>query len=87
VVSALGDLSGHRELAWVADGGTPVGKARCSNTIQLSGDAEAAKKPNLLVCWRTSEKKSVYTVAVDLDGDPSERKSVAAINREWRSLG
>lgn len=87
VVSARGDLTGHRELAWVADGGTPVEKARCSNTIQLSGDAKAAKKPNLLVCWRTSEKKSVYTVAVDLDGDPSEQKSVTAINKEWRSLG
>jgi len=87
VVSALGDLTGHRELSWVADGGTPVGTARCSNTIRLSGDAKAAKKPNLLVCWRTSEKKSVYTVAVDLDGDPSEQKSVTAINKEWRSLG
>jgi len=87
VVSALGDLTGHRELSWVADDGTPVGTARCSNTIRLSGDTKAAKKPNLLVCWRTSEKKSVYTVAVDLDGDPSEQKSVAAINKEWRSLG
>jgi len=87
LISARADLTGQRELAWVADGGEPVGKARCSQTFRLASNVEPARKPNLLICWRTSATKSVYTVMVDLDGDPSERTSTAAIDAEWRKLG
>jgi len=87
VVSARGDLTGKRELGMVADKGTRVGNAYCSQTIRVSGGVKATKEPNLLLCWRTSAQKSVFTVAVDLGGDPSERKSVAAIDKEWRTMG
>jgi hypothetical protein len=87
VVSARGDLTGQRELAMVAGKGKPVGDAFCSQMIRVSAGAKAEKKPNLLLCWRTSARKSVFTVAVDLDGAPSEEKSVAAIGKEWQALG
>ncbi|HEX8344216.1 MAG TPA: hypothetical protein VF657_05665 [Actinoplanes sp.] len=87
LVSGRGDLSGQKELAWVADDGQVVGSSRCSQTFKLANNTKPERKPNLLICWRTSATKSVYTVAVDLDGDPSEQKSVAAIDAEWKRLG
>jgi len=87
VVSARGDLTGSRELLWVADGGHAVGKARCSQRFRFSPDAAVSEKPTLLICWRTSATRSVYTVAVDLDGRPSEKASVATIDKVWAQLG
>ena len=87
VVSALGDLTGYRELGWVADPGEEVGAARCSDTIRLSADAKPVKHPMLLICWRTSEGKSVYTLAVKAKGKPSAKDSAAAIDRQWQRLG
>jgi hypothetical protein len=87
VVSARGDLTGYKELAWVADDGDPVGPARCSQTFRFANNAKPARKPNLLVCWRTSAAKSVYTVMVDLDGHPSEQDSVAALAKRWAAMG
>lgn len=86
LVSARGDLSGQRELGWVADRGEKYGDALCSQTITLS-NMPPERKPTLLICWRTSAKKSVYTVMVSLDGRPSRPKSVAAIDAEWKRLG
>ncbi|MEV6635118.1 hypothetical protein AB0M54_30645 [Actinoplanes sp. NPDC051470] len=86
VVSARGDLTGQRELDWVADDGERFGDALCSQTITLS-NMPPERKPTLLICWRTSAKKSVYTVAVSLDGHPSRKKSVSAIDAEWKRLG
>jgi hypothetical protein len=87
IVSARTDLTGQRELALVADEGKPVGNAFCSQNIKAHATAKAKTERNLLICWRVSAQKSVYTVAVDLDGDPSERESVAAVDREWQALG
>ena len=87
VVSGRGDLSGYRELAWVADQGEKVGAATCSQTFRFANNAEAERKPNLLICWRTSAAASVYTVMVDLDGKPSKQDSVAALAKQWSSLG
>jgi hypothetical protein len=87
VVSARADLSGQRELAWVADSGRPVGTARCTQNFQFSPDSPAAVRPTMLLCWRTSANKSVYTVAVDLDHPPSEQAAVATIDRVWSDLG
>ena len=87
VVSARGDLTGHQELGWVADDGDPVGSARCSQTFRFAGNTKPARKPNLLVCWRTSAAKSVYTVTVALDGHPSKQDSVAALAKRWNSMG
>jgi hypothetical protein len=87
VVSARGDLTGYKELSWVADDGDPVGSARCSQTFRFAMNAKPARKPNLLVCWRTSAEKSVYTVMVNLDGKPSKQDSVAAITKRWNAMG
>lgn len=86
IVSARQDLTGQRELSWVADDREAVGDAWCTQTVRLSSDVEPAKHPTLLVCWRTSAEKSVYTVAVDLSGHPSKKDSVAIIDRVWSEL-
>jgi hypothetical protein len=86
VVSARQDLSGQRELAWVAGEGERVGNALCAQRFRFSADMPAATRPTLLVCWRTSAAKSVYTVAVDFGGRPSRLASVAAIDSTWAKL-
>jgi hypothetical protein len=86
LVSARSDLTGQRELAWVAGEGEKVGKARCTKTIKLSNNAKARERDNLLLCWRTSAEKSVYTVMVDLSGKPSKKESVAAIEKQWSKM-
>jgi hypothetical protein len=87
VVYARGDLTGQEQLAWVADGGEPFGQASCSQRTQLSNDASPKVRPNLLLCWRTSARKSVYTLTIDLDGHPSKAESVAALNKQWSRMG
>jgi hypothetical protein len=87
VVSARGDLTGYQELGWVAAKGTRVGSADCTQTFRFANNAKPAKKPNLLICWRTTGAKSVYTVMVDLDGHPSKKDSVAALVKRWSAMG
>ncbi|HET6531485.1 MAG TPA: hypothetical protein VFH03_12890 [Actinoplanes sp.] len=87
VVSGRGDLTGYRELGWVSGDGEAVGNARCSQTFRFAQEEKPSRKANLLVCWRTSAAKSVYTVTVNIDGKPSKQKSVAAIETEWARLG
>jgi hypothetical protein len=86
VVSALADLSGQRELAWAADSGHPVGSASCTQKFRFNADSPAGERPTMLLCWRTSANKSVYTIAVDLDRRPSEQASIAVIDRTWSTL-
>jgi hypothetical protein len=86
VVYAKGDLTGHRELTWVADGGHAVGSARCSQKFRVGPTGVPAVRPTMLICWHTSATRSVYTVLVDLDHAPSERESVATISRIWSTL-
>jgi hypothetical protein len=86
VVSARGDLTGQRELRWVADAGHAVGDARCTQTFRFNPQSKAGVKPTLLICWRLSPTKSVYTVLVDLNHKPSAKASVAAIDKTWRSM-
>jgi hypothetical protein len=86
VFSARKNLAGYRELGWVADGGEPVGDARCSQTFRFSAAMKPAEKPALLVCWRTSATRSVYSIATNADGRPSKQASVAAIDKQWNRL-
>ncbi|MFG1603610.1 hypothetical protein [Actinoplanes sp. NPDC049265] len=87
VMSARKNLAGYRELGWVADDGEPTGSARCSQTFRFSATMEPAEKPALLVCWRTSAGRSVYTVATNPAGRPSRTASVAALDKQWNRLG
>jgi len=86
VVSAPTDLSGQRELAWAADNGRAVGDARCTQNFQFNPQSRAGVRPTMLLCWRTSPTKSVYTVLVDLSQKPSEKMSVAAIDKAWKAM-
>ena len=85
VSSARQDLTGYRELAWVRDG-TAAGDAVCTKKITLSPESPARARPTLLICWRLSARKSVYTVAVDFKTPPPESVSVAALDRAWRAM-
>ncbi|WP_433080564.1 hypothetical protein ACQP1P_43460 [Dactylosporangium sp. CA-052675] len=87
IVSARADLTGQRELAWVADDGHAVGDAHCSQNFRLSANQPVSHKPNMLICWRVSTAKSVFTVLIDQSGHPSEADSVAAIDKTWLELG
>jgi hypothetical protein len=86
VITAHGDLTGQRELAWVAGRVTEHGAVKCTQTIKLANEAKPQKRDTLLLCWRTSPRRSVVTVAVDMDGTPSKAESAAVIAREWRKL-
>ena len=86
VVSAPGDLTGQKALAWVVDDGKRVGDANCTQKIKLSNNPTARTRPTLLLCWRTSTKRSVYTLLVDLDGKPSTDKSITALNEAWSAM-
>jgi hypothetical protein len=87
IMSARADLTGYRELGWIVDGGTKVGDVLCTQTIRLSADVAARERPTLLLCWRTSAQKSVYTIATTVTGRPSMPQSAAAIDAEWAKLG
>lgn len=85
VVWGRGDLTGQQELALVADAGRPVGSARCTQNFAVP-PAPARVRPTMLMCWRTSPTKSVYTMLVDVERPPSEADSVAALDRVWATF-
>jgi hypothetical protein len=87
VVSARSDLTGQQELAWVAGGVSDFGDDKCSQTFKLDNDPEPQEKPNLLLCWRTSAKKSVVAVVVDPKGHPSRPEALTELHKKWQSLG
>ncbi|GAB7049691.1 hypothetical protein [Catenuloplanes indicus] len=87
VASARADLTGYRELSLITEKFDRVGDTRCTKTIRTSPDVPPRERPTLLLCWRISATKSVYTVAVDMDGKPSRAESVAALEKRWNELG
>lgn len=86
IVTARYDLTGQREQAWAADDGEVVGSSRCTQNVHFTNDSEPRERPTMLVCWRTSQNKSVVTVAVVKQGRPDATKSVAVIDGEWAKL-
>ncbi|GIE06578.1 hypothetical protein [Paractinoplanes durhamensis] len=86
VITARHDLTGQRELLWPANGGKRVGDAECTQTFRFSNNDKASTKPNLLLCWKTSAKRSVITMMIDQDGKPSGAESVKVIDQEWAKL-
>lgn len=87
MVTAREDLTGQRELAWVAGGVKKYRGVPCSQTFQFSTNPAPEKKPNLLMCWRTSAGKSVVAIVVDPKGHPSRDKAVDALEKQWRAMG
>lgn len=87
VVSAKSDLTGHRDLRMVGDEGIPVGEARCTQHLKVNNDTKVHVVPTMLLCWRTSEARSVVTVAISNKGRPSTSRSVTLLDSEWAKLG
>jgi hypothetical protein len=85
VISAPGDLTGKLELAWVTDGGTAVGDAHCTQTFRFNPKLPVGTRPTLMLCWRTSPERSVYTLLVDEAQPPSAQASLAVLDRVWAS--
>ncbi|WP_250033357.1 hypothetical protein [Paractinoplanes maris] len=86
VTSAGFDLTGKPELSIVGDPGWEVGAARCTKTVRSATGEQVRVMPSVLVCWRTSPRRSVVTVATAKRGRPSSGESVAVIDREWARL-
>ncbi|WP_189335309.1 hypothetical protein [Actinoplanes ianthinogenes] len=86
VTTARYDLSGRGQLSLLADQGTMVGSAHCTNRVRFSAGAAAAERPHLMLCWRTSPTRSVVTMAVNRDSRPAATASVAVLEREWAAL-
>jgi hypothetical protein len=87
IITARSDLTGQRALLWAADKGKPHGDVTCTQNFHFSDKQEASVRPNLLLCWRTSDDKSVATILVDQGGEPSRDRSAEIIDREWAKLG
>lgn len=86
VYSARRDLSDYSEMRLVPPGkGERRGDAYCTQQIQLTGKP-VETKPTLLLCWRTTARKSVYTVLVDTTRKPSATESVAQLDAAWKKL-
>jgi len=86
VVAAREDLTGQRELAYVAGGLMRHRGVLCSQTFKFSTNPAPRKRPNLVMCWRTSADRSVITMVVDPKGHPSPDKAVNALEKKWRSM-
>jgi hypothetical protein len=88
ITTAKFDLTGQRELLWVADKGKSAGDGiHCTQNFKFSNNNQATVRPTMMVCWRTSPSKSVVTVLVDRGGKPSAVESAEVIKNEWAKLG
>jgi hypothetical protein len=87
IITARGDLTGQRELLWAADQGRKHGDVTCTQTFHFASNDPPAVRPTMLLCWRTSDAKSVATVMIDYGGHPSANASRKAIDRAWAALG
>jgi hypothetical protein len=87
IVSSRQDLTNFRELAWIADEGKPYRNARCSRMVQVSENVEPKEKPTMLMCWRLTPSKSVYTITVDLKKNPTPEDGTATLEQEWKRMG
>lgn len=87
IMAAREDLTGQRELAYVAGGVQEFRGVPCSQTFQFSTNPQPAKKDNLLMCWRTTPQKSVVAIVVDPKGRPSRDKAIDELEKKWRSMG
>jgi len=86
ITTARADLTGQQGQQLAADDGTPAADAHCTRRLHFSNAAKPEEVPSLLLCWRTSAKRSVVTLAVAKRGRPSAADSAAVIDREWAKL-
>ncbi len=85
-VSARGDLTGQRELAWAADDGVKYGDAHCTQKLKFANNTTPSVRPTLMLCWRTSATRSVAVVLVRTQGKPTMAAAVSALDRRWAQM-
>ncbi len=87
VSSARFDLTGQSDLQLAADPGHAVGDGvYCTNRVRFAADEPVTTRTGLLLCWRTSDDRSVVTMAVAAHGVPDPSDSVDIIEQEWATL-
>jgi hypothetical protein len=87
VTTARHDLTDSSALLPAGNRGKSVGDGvKCTNKVRFTQDAPATERPTLLVCWRTSSKRSVVTMMATPQGVPSAAPNISIINREWAKL-
>ncbi|WP_436527525.1 hypothetical protein [Actinoplanes sp. HUAS TT8] len=87
ITTAAYDLSGRRPLNWAADQGTDVDGSKCTQKFHFSQGDPGGLRPTMLLCWRTSDKRSVAVLSVTPNGKPSIADSTATVDSEWKKLG
>jgi hypothetical protein len=88
ISSARFDLTGQSDLRYAADEGDAAGYGvYCTNRVRFDADEPVVEKAGLLLCWRTSDVRSVVTMAVAVQGTPDRQDSVGIIEQEWAALG
>ncbi|MEU4622156.1 hypothetical protein AB0G04_19605 [Actinoplanes sp. NPDC023801] len=88
IATAGRDLSGGPEMLRAGDEGRPVeGGTRCTSKIRFSADVPAEERAGVLLCWRTSETRSVVALAATPNRKPDTSTVAAIIRDEWSKLG
>jgi hypothetical protein len=84
--AARGDLTGKLDLAWAADEGHEVGKARCTQNVQLVPGGRVAVRPTVMVCWRKAEGLSAYVAIIDPKTTLTDADGGKAIDELWTAV-
>ena len=89
VVAGRADLAGKLEFVWAGDAGQPVssplGAARCTQSLRLTPHSPITVRPTMLMCWRTAALLSAYSIVIDFDHQPSLTDGVTALDAAWRA--
>jgi hypothetical protein len=86
VVTARRDLTGEREMLLAGDQGEPAGDGvRCTTAIKSQPEVPM-DEPATLMCWRTSESRSVITMTSATSDGSLAAECADVIEREWARL-
>jgi hypothetical protein len=86
VVTARRDLLGKREMALAGNDGESAGHGvRCTDDIQSQPETPL-DRPATLLCWRTSESRSVITITSATKDESLAAECADVINEEWARL-
>ena len=85
VVVGRTDLTRKLDLAWVADKGREVGDARCTSNLKLTPESKPSVRKTMLLCWRTTDTLSAYSLIIDFDRTPKDADGVAALTEAWNA--
>jgi hypothetical protein len=85
VVVGRTDLTRKLDLAWVADKGREAGDARCTSNLKLTPESKPSVRKTMLLCWRTTDTLSAYSLIIDFDKTPKDADGVAALTEAWNA--